>query len=326
MEIQKHLRISAAIAAITWILWLLLFRNDALLAVKDWWSITITMIFGSIIAGATSEGGGAVAFPVFTKLLHIAPWDAKLFSLSIQSVGMTAASIVIVLMRIRIDWQVIRWTSIGGAVGMFFGAMGLAQHLPPDVTKMTFTIMVSSFGVVLYIINRRERYCHEQMPVNGALERGLLLGVGLGGGVLSSIVGTGLDIVTFSLLVLLFRISEKVATPTSVVLMAINSLIGCLVYFVFLNELNPAVQSYWLAAVPVVVIGAPLGVLICNYLSRRTIVNVLLALISIELITTLLIIPLRFDIIIYSSITMMLFLAIYLWMMRIQRYESLMTT
>ncbi|MBK1695392.1 hypothetical protein CKO09_11685 [Chromatium weissei] len=326
MEIQKHLRISTAIAAITWILWLLLFGNDALIAVKDWWSITITMIFGSIIAGATSEGGGAVAFPVFTKLLHIAPWDAKLFALAIQSVGMTAASIVIVLMRIRIDWNVIRWTSIGGAVGMFFGAMGLAQHLPPDVTKMTFTIMVSSFGVVLYIINRRERYCHEQMPVNGSLERSLLIGVGLFGGMLSSIVGTGLDIVTFSLLVLLFRMSEKVATPTSVVLMAINSLVGCLVYFVLIGEVNAAVRSYWLAAVPVVVIGAPLGVLICNDLSRRTIVNVLLALISIELITTLLIIPLRFDIIIYSSITMLLFIAIYLWMMRIQRYESLITT
>ncbi|MDJ0901719.1 MAG: hypothetical protein QNJ55_23255 [Xenococcus sp. MO_188.B8] len=63
----------------------------------DNWQVALTMVFGSEIAGETSVGGGAVAFPVFTKVLHIAPQDAKLFSLAIQSVGMTAASVAIIL-------------------------------------------------------------------------------------------------------------------------------------------------------------------------------------------------------------------------------------
>ena len=45
------------------------------------------MIFGSMVAGATSEGGGAVAFPVMTLALKIAPSIARDFSLMTQSCG-----------------------------------------------------------------------------------------------------------------------------------------------------------------------------------------------------------------------------------------------
>ncbi|MGB5770859.1 MAG: sulfite exporter TauE/SafE family protein, partial [Crocosphaera sp.] len=85
-----------AIALTTWILWLtLLGTKDAFSHLLNHWQIALTMLFGSMIAGGTSMGGGAVAFPVFTKLLHIPPHDAKIFSLAIQSVGMTAASLTI---------------------------------------------------------------------------------------------------------------------------------------------------------------------------------------------------------------------------------------
>jgi hypothetical protein len=49
--------------------------------------MTITMIFGSMVAGATSEGGGAVAFPVMTLVLKIQPTIARDFSLMTQSCG-----------------------------------------------------------------------------------------------------------------------------------------------------------------------------------------------------------------------------------------------
>jgi uncharacterized membrane protein YfcA len=41
--------------------------------------MSVTMAFGSFIAGATSEGGGAVAFPVMTLLFNIAPSIARDF-------------------------------------------------------------------------------------------------------------------------------------------------------------------------------------------------------------------------------------------------------
>ena len=49
---------------------------------------------------------------------------------------------------------------------------------------------------------------------------------GFVGGIFSALCGCGVDIASFSLLCLLFRMNEKVAVPTAVVLMAINSFVG----------------------------------------------------------------------------------------------------
>ena len=54
----------------------------------------------------------------------------------------------------------------------------------------------------------------------------LLVCVGFLGGIFSAVAGSGVDICSFSVLSLLFRVSEKVSTPTSIVLMAINTCMG----------------------------------------------------------------------------------------------------
>ncbi len=115
MRTVRQLYPSLVIAAIVWFVWLaVLGPAGAYGYVADNWPVALTMVFGSLVAGATSEGGGAIAFPIFTKLLQVAPADAKLFSLAIQSIGMTAASLVIVLMRLKVEWCAIRWASLGG--------------------------------------------------------------------------------------------------------------------------------------------------------------------------------------------------------------------
>ena len=53
-----------------------------------------------------------------------------------------------------------------------------------------------------------------------------MLLIGVIGGTFSALAGSGVDICSFSVLCLLFRVTEKVATPTSVVLMAINTCVG----------------------------------------------------------------------------------------------------
>jgi hypothetical protein len=57
--------------------------------------MTLTMVAGSFVAGVSSEGGGAVAYPVMTLVFEIEPAVARNFSLAIQSVGMTAAALYI---------------------------------------------------------------------------------------------------------------------------------------------------------------------------------------------------------------------------------------
>ena len=66
------------------------------------WSVSATMTLGSFVAGATAEGGAAVAFPVFTKLLHIPAGDARTFGLMIQAVGMTMAGVMIYSQRVNV--------------------------------------------------------------------------------------------------------------------------------------------------------------------------------------------------------------------------------
>ncbi len=53
-----------------------------------------------LFPGMTSEGGGAVAFPVMTLAFGTSPAVARDFSLMIQSCGMSAAAFTIFFMRV----------------------------------------------------------------------------------------------------------------------------------------------------------------------------------------------------------------------------------
>lgn len=280
--------------AAVWIMWYALGTSGRIAGMLENWGVSVTMLFGSFIAGATSEGGGAVAFPVFTKLLDIPPMDAKIFSLAIQSVGMSSASLVILVMGVPVEWRTIRWASAGGVIGIIAGSW-LAGLLPPALIKMSFTMLVSSFALVLIIMKTNRGLDRNRRLIRfGWFERAVLMVVGSCGGVMSGLVGNGIDIITFSVLVLLFKVCEKVATPTSVILMAINSLVGFFVHWK-VGAFTPQIQAYWLAAVPVVVVGAPLGAMVCARMRQSTIAWVLISLIFVELGTSLWIIRLPVD-------------------------------
>ncbi|MCK5889994.1 MAG: sulfite exporter TauE/SafE family protein, partial [Methylococcales bacterium] len=97
--IRKYLNtpftLTAMFTLVTWAVWSGYTYPNGQATIAQNWPITLTMVFGSFIAGATSEGGGAIAFPVFTKVLAMPPFDAKVFSLAIQSIGMMAATVTI---------------------------------------------------------------------------------------------------------------------------------------------------------------------------------------------------------------------------------------
>jgi len=121
---------------------------------------------------------------------------------------------------------------------------------PPALARASFTVMVSSLAVALVLINRSYHESrNEALPIFGTREMWILVVVGLIGGAVSARVGSGANVVAFMAMVLLFRISEKVATPTTVLLMAIVSLAGFIFHLAVLRDFGPVVTSYWLAAV-----------------------------------------------------------------------------
>lgn len=257
--------------------------------VIDHWPISLTMVFGSFVAGATPGGGGAFAFPVFTKLLHISTPDSRTFSLMIQAVGMSMAGIVILVRRMPILRGVIAWASLGGAVGMITGTLWVT--IAPPFPKLLFTIVVALFGTSLAISRLIRLPSHSVFTRWDWRDRCLLTLTGCIGGLVSAQTGTGIDLLTFVVLSLAYGIDEKTGTFSSVIVMAVISIVGSILHVFVLADHGPAF-SYWIAAVPIVVFGAPIGSLIAFRLGRNFVAAVLLGLIALEVATTFWLIPL----------------------------------
>lgn len=307
------------IPSLVWLGWYFLPDIPPFWAVIKHWRITLTMAFGSFIAGATSEAGGAVAFPVFTKVLAIPASHAKLFSLATQSIGMGSAFFTILLLRIRVEWRAVAWV-VMGSVAMLPVGFALANQLPTSAVRLLFTVVQSSFALALWWHNRdRARDRNQGLPRFGHLEKATLLAFGMIGGLISGLLGSGLEIIVFSVLVLWFRMCEKAATPTVIVMMVLTSWSGFAMILAS-GQFAPPVSEYWLAAIPIVVIGAPLGVYACSKMPRLWVVRILIGLILIELISSLILIPLSAEIAITSVALFLGFSCVYYLMYRSRRY------
>ncbi len=293
---QSRLNVVAGIAVAVWLVWLVCIGpTEARRLMFEQWAVMVTMMFGSFIAGGSSEGGGAVAFAVFTKALAIQPSDAKLFALAIQSVGMTAASITIFALRIRVHWPALFWATAGGVFGIWLGLRVVSPVASPVSVKIFFTSLQAAFAFALWLRIRKQHVNFRDNSRNNvwpyAATTPWLLVFGFVGGIASGLIGCGIDLIVFAYLVLRCGISESVATPTSVVLMAVNSLVGMTVFMLAESGLPPLVLDMWLSAIPIVVVGAPLGAFVCSRISRDAIRYCLITLISIEVVTTILIVP-----------------------------------
>lgn len=271
-----------------WALFLALGPGFAFL--REFWPVSATMAFGSFVAGATAEGGGAVAFPVFTKVLHIPTSTARDFALAIQAVGMTCGALLIARSGYRFLEPVFWWTLAGAAPAVIVGLAWVAPLVVPPYPKIFFTMFTLAFGGFLAWMNRRERILRDRVVVDHWTRRLEFLLAGVVGGLVAAIVGSGADVVLFIVLCLRYDVDEKVGTRTTVFLMAAVSLVG----FGFLalsGRLAPAVWPMWLAAVPIVAFGAPLGALFCRWQKREHVVAFLVGLILLEFVTTVWLVP-----------------------------------
>ncbi|MEX1362536.1 MAG: sulfite exporter TauE/SafE family protein [Nannocystaceae bacterium] len=299
------LRPSMVVAVAVWGVWGWFMTSEGLWSLfRTEWGMSATMMLGSFIAGATSEGGGAVAFPVMTLLFGIQPAVARDFALMIQAVGMTAAAVLIVTRRVKVEWRAIGWSGLGGAVGIVVGLTHAAQLVPPAHAKVFFTSLWLAFAFALYLVNRnRGRDVAEGMGILRRRDHVMLLVVGAVGGLVSSITGSGLDIITFSLLVLAFGVSERVGTPTSVVLMALNAVVGFAWKQGALGGMEVEAFRYWYVCIPVVVVGAPLGAWFITDRSRLFVAAILYTSIGIQFIVALIVIPQTVSLLVTSIAT-----------------------
>lgn len=258
---------------------------------KENWFMTVTMVVGSFIAGASSEGGGAIAYPAMTLLFNIGPDVARNFSFAIQSFGMSFAAIWIFLSKIKIEKNYLLIAGIGGAAGILLGTYYIVPLIKPSYAKMMFVSFWLSFGMALYVVNFiRKRESKDQLPILTLYQKSELLVIGVIGGIFSSVFGNGIDICTFAFVVLKYGLSEKVATPTSVILMASNAIVGAILHIFVLGTMQAEAVNYLLVCLPVVIFGAPLGAFVINQIGRKSIAVLLITIIVAQFISALAII------------------------------------
>ena len=251
-------------------------QNDSFEIYTRQWATVLTMIFGSFIAGASPEGSAAVAYPIFTLILNIDPPIARNFAFAIQSIGMTSASLLIIGMRLKVDWNYIIFVTIGGVVGLFLGTYYVVPYVSPVQAKLFFVSLYLSFGVALWLQNRRsQRQVFDRIENFENSDKGRLIIFGLVGGIISSIFGTGINIFTFCLMTIYYRVSEKVATPSSVIIMTIETILGLFIHTQLIKDFQPEAFEIWLACVPFVAVFAPLGAFVISKMPRKGIATLL---------------------------------------------------
>ncbi len=242
---------------------------------KHIWAV-ITMVFGSFIAGSSPEGSASIAYPVFTLLLKIPPDVARNFAFAIQSIGMTSASLLIFGLKLKVDWNYIKYVSVGGALGLILGTYYIVPLVSPPMAKLFFVSLWLSFGLVLWKENRKiNRIIYDSIQQFQQSDRAKLLVFGLIGGVISSIFGTGINIFTFCLMTIYYGINEKVAVPSSIIIMTIETILGFFLHFALIQDFQSQAFEMWIACIPFVIIFAPLGSYVVSKLPRKAIANFL---------------------------------------------------
>lgn len=261
-----------------WFLWLVLFYSawSVLVFVMGHletalahWPMAVAMAVGSYAAGSTPMGGGTVGFPILVLLFDQPAELGRDFSFAVQSIGMTSASIFILARRQPLAGAMLKGSILGTTLGTPLGIFLVAPWVPGLWIKLVFAVVWGSFGI-LHLWRIREIVSHEGMTdFDEKWDQRVGFIVGLAASALFvSVSGVGVDMVLYTVLVLLCRADLKIAIPTSVIIMAYCSVLGILTKLAF-TGVQPGVFENWLAAAPIVALGAPLGVFVVQYIGRK---------------------------------------------------------
>ena len=253
-----------------------LFTNNQFYVLTENIPVMITMIFGSFIAGSSPEGSASIAFPIFTLYLNIAPDIARNFAFAIQSIGMTSATIYILNKKLPVERNYIFFVTAGGILGLILGTYYLVPLVQPKLAKLLFVSLWLSFGLVLFYLNKKgDKNINSRilgLKKNDVL---ILLTLGVLGGFISSVFGTGINIFSFCFIVVYYQINEKVAAKSSIIIMTIETIVGFFLHGIIIKDISAKTYEMWIACIPIVIFFAPLGTYFLNRISHRFFSNFL---------------------------------------------------
>jgi len=139
---------------------------------------------------------------------------------------------------------------------------------------------------------------------------------GFAGGIVTSIFGNGVDLLTFCVLTLWYGIDERVATPTSVVLMSILTICGTFLHVGVLQDFGPVEFHAWLASAPVVLIFGPIGAFVISRWQRLSIARLLYAIMAVQLVGAIYVLGATVEHLAFCGAVLLLGSSIMVWMSR----------
>jgi uncharacterized membrane protein YfcA len=175
--------------------------------------------------------------------------------------------IFILCRRVTIQGRFLAWTIVGAAAGISAGVFAIAGHVQPSFVKLTFACLCASFGILMMAKERDFSSLSGGGPLKSqaVLRTGLI--VGFIGGVIASMIGVGVEMILYTALVLSYRCDVKVAIPTAVSAMALTSIMGVGARM-WAGHISGDVTMKFLAAVPLVIFGAPIGTYLVTIIPR----------------------------------------------------------
>jgi uncharacterized membrane protein YfcA len=250
---------------------------DSISFLASHWYYPAVMVLGAFVAGLTPQGGGAVAFPALSVFLHVDRVLARDFSMMIQSIGMTSASIFILTKK---DTVLKHYKPLLAFVPVCFAGfllgMVILQAIPVYLIQALFLSLTTTFVVAYYFSDHRGR--EDDLREPSQVETGWLWLTLFVGGMITSLFGTGADILLYTVLITRFAMKEKPATYISIVLQAAVSILGY-GYRAFIDHGLSAYQiKTWLCAYPVVLFMAPLGAYVLSKIHLNALLIAIIAL------------------------------------------------
>jgi uncharacterized membrane protein YfcA len=283
-DFMRYWKVYVAAILVGWAV--LVFGYGYWAGVQQHWPMSLVMILGSMVAGSTPMGGGTVAFPILVLLFHQPASNARNFALIIQAVGMTSAMLFILGRKAPLPFRVLAGSTAGAAVGFAAGTFLISPYVQGSLVKLLFSCLWMSFGLLTLSKNTEICGLKGKGPANASTAGWVGLAAGLIGGTIASMIGVGVEMAVYTVMVLVFRTDLKIAIPTAVSAAALASIEGALLHS-YLRDIDHETIYNWLAATPIVIFGAPIGTYLVSILPRTKVLYFVSTLCVLQFVWTL---------------------------------------
>jgi uncharacterized membrane protein YfcA len=199
---------------------------------------------------------------------------------------MTSAMLFIIGRKVALPVRVLTGSTGGAAIGFAIGTFLIAPHVQSSLVKLLFSCLWMSFG--LLTLSKNAEICGLKGKGPGDTTGAELTGLvaGLIGGTIASMIGVGVEMAVYTVMVLVFRTDLKIAIPTAVSAAALASIEGAALHL-YLGDIDRQAFYNWLAAGPIVIFGAPTGTYLVSILPRMKVLYFVSALCVLQFIWTL---------------------------------------